>query len=342
MKLGYKGAALTLVLATASALSATATPALASFPAWGICTKPGTKEGSFEDAKCTKEKAEGEYEWTEAISGTEVTTSTIPGQSLTLEDTGAKTAMECTGGGAGKLGTNGTGELTAASATSCKFVSGKNGVCEASKPVTAKAVHLPWKTKLEEKETEIRNTVENSGSGEPGWAMECTIAGIFKVADTCEGPTNAKTSNIATEGEVEAEFEAKSPTVKCSVGGAGTGRAAGRTKAAAKGVAGLKFGVGKMKLPEAPVRIIPNGSTEIFPEYVGLGKASELRVSLSAGFTYEAPLIKGCKEAGLELKSTETCIVKITCTQNNLMGVGSVGSKKDLIFGTGDRRLECR
>jgi hypothetical protein len=182
--------------------------------------------GHWEDAECAKAKVNGNWETKEPASGTEITVATIPGKGLVLEDTGAGTAIECEGGGTAKLLAKGTGEQTAASASKCKFI--KAGSCEASKPISTIPVHLPWKTKAEEVGSEDRNAIESSGVGEPGYAVECTVAGIFKVTDTCEGKTNTslvRRTGIITAGEgtEEGAFDAKSPALKCSVGGAGTG-----------------------------------------------------------------------------------------------------------------------
>lgn len=226
------------LVVVAGLMAVMAGPALAETYRWVGCTE-NKEKGQWEDSKCEKAKSGGNWETKEPATGTEVTTATIPGTSgLELEDKKAGTAIKCKGGGAGKLNATATGELTAASATKCEFV--KAGSCEATKPVTAKAIHLPWKTKVEEVNKERRNVIENSGAGEPGYSVECTVGGIFKITDTCEGKTNTsitnRTSASGGEGTVEGEFDAKSPTGKCSVGGAEQGRTAGAILLRLKGV----------------------------------------------------------------------------------------------------------
>jgi hypothetical protein len=219
------------LIVVAGLMAVMAGPALAEEYRWVGCEEKAGA-GKWEDNKCEKAKAGGNWETKEPAVGKEVTIATIPGQSLTFEDTGAKTAMECQGGGTAKLNAKGTGEIVALTATSCKFVAGKNGACEASKPVTAKATHLPWKTKLEEAAGgEVRNAIENSGTGLPAYEVECTVAGIFKVNDKCEGNTSTsikrRTSAAGGEGTVEGAFDEKSPLANCSVGGEKTGKMAG-------------------------------------------------------------------------------------------------------------------
>ena len=125
----------------------------------------------------------------------------------------------------GKAGPGREGEITEVTATSCTFV--EAGSCEASKPVSMKAIHLPWKTKLSEPASgEIRNTLTEGTSGAPGWVVECTVAGIFKTADECTGVTSTLTRNGA-EGTVEAEFEKNSAKATCSIGGKESGRIEG-------------------------------------------------------------------------------------------------------------------
>jgi hypothetical protein len=208
---------------------------------WVGCVENAGK-GHFEDNKCEKSQSGGNWETKEPAAGKEVTVATIPGQSLTLEDTGAKTAIECKGGGLAKLAASGKGEQTAASATSCKFVSGKHGSCEESKPVNARAADLPWNTKIEETAGEVRNAIETGSGGKPpAYEVECTVAGIFKVTDKCEGNTSTsltKRSSAANgEGTVEGEFEAKSAKGNCSVGGTGTGVNTGKILLRLSGIA---------------------------------------------------------------------------------------------------------
>lgn len=146
---------------------------------------------------------------------------------LTLTDIEAGTSIECAGKAEGKVGPGNKDEVTSMEATGCNFVTGKNGSCEASKPVTAKAVALPWVTELYEPETgKVRDHIRaHSGGGAPGWTVECTVSGIFKVQDTCTGESNTAMNNVT--GGVEAVFDAKTPKGNCTIGGAGAGEVKG-------------------------------------------------------------------------------------------------------------------
>jgi hypothetical protein len=193
------------------------------------------EKGQWEDSNCEIAKAKGNWETKEPTETKEVTSITM-GKGVVLEDTGAKTEIFCTGTGSGSVGPGGKGRIASAVASKCEFESGKAGSCESGKPVTAKAIHLPWNTTYENPAgAEIRTKIENGGKGEPGYEVECTVAGIFKVTDTCEGATSTLTKNVPAENEgtgtgtVEAEFEATSAKANCSVGGKGTGRTGGTT-----------------------------------------------------------------------------------------------------------------
>jgi hypothetical protein len=137
--------------------------------------------------------------------------------SLKLADKKAGTEIECEGTDEGTVGPGNKDEVTKVEATKCKFI--KSGSCEASKAVTAKAVELPWITELYEPEAgKIRDHVKaHAGGGAPGWKVECTVGGIFKVQDTCTNESNTAMNNVA--GGVEAVFDAKTPKAKCSLGG---------------------------------------------------------------------------------------------------------------------------
>ncbi len=145
--------------------------------------------------------------------------------SLLLSDLGAPgggTAITCKGTDKGTVGPGAKDEVTEVTATGCTFE--KAGSCESSKSVTAKGVHLPWKTELELVSGELRDMVTGT-SGEPGWAVECTVGGIFKITDECTGLTSTGISNVS--GGVDAVFDAKTPFAKCSVGGANAGMVSG-------------------------------------------------------------------------------------------------------------------
>ena len=160
------------------------------------------------------------------INGTEITTAKKAKSkgTLKLADTGAGTEIECEGKDEGTVGAGSKDEVTKIEATNCKFI--KAGSCEASKPVTAKAVNLPWKTELyEPKSGEIRDHIKAT-TGEVGWAVECTVFGVFKIQDECKAAeSNTAMTNVT--GGVDATFDATTPKANCSVGGTGTGSVLG-------------------------------------------------------------------------------------------------------------------
>jgi hypothetical protein len=169
--------------------------------------------------------------WEQQIGGTfgpittPVTAASKSIGNLTLTDSVAGTSIECAGTDSGKVGAGSKDEVTSITASSCKFVTA--GSCTSSKPVTATAKNLPWITELYEEAGKVRDHVKaHSGGGEPGYDVECTVAGIFKVQDECLGETNTAMNNVT--GGVEAVFDATSPKVKCSIGGAGSGTVLGK------------------------------------------------------------------------------------------------------------------
>ncbi len=199
-----------------------------------LCALVEAGEASlFNGANCGPEeeqKGEGKYEialqdqW--LIAGKSVSTATAVKSSgtLVLTDLGAGTSIECTVKDEGKVGPGPSDEVTATS-TSCGFVSGKAGSCEAGKPVTAKALRLPWKTELMPINESIHDEVSGTG-GNPGWDVECTVLGVFKTQDECTSP-NAEPQMSNVTGGVDTTFEA-SEKYSCSVGGENAGMVVGK------------------------------------------------------------------------------------------------------------------
>jgi hypothetical protein len=195
-----KGMKIGLALVAAFAITAVAAASASAAPVWKL------NGVEIKEAVSVKSKSVGK---------------------LKLSDTGAGTEIECEGTDKGKVGPGGKDEVIEITATGCSFVSAKNGSCEASKPVTAKAVNLPWVTELYEPEVgKIRDHIRaHSGGGAPGWVVECTVAGFFKVQDECTGESNTAMSNVT--GGVDAIFDATTPKANCSIGGTGTGKVEG-------------------------------------------------------------------------------------------------------------------
>jgi hypothetical protein len=147
--------------------------------------------------------------------------------SLLLADlaaTGGSTAILCTGTDEGTVGPGNKDSITKITATGCSFESGKNGVCEASKPVTAGALHLPWTTELLTVGGKTRDMLTGTG-GNVGWKVECTVAKIFKVSDECTSATAEPLMTNVTGG-VDATFEA-SETASCTKGNSTSGMVIG-------------------------------------------------------------------------------------------------------------------
>ena len=214
-----------LVVVVAGLMAVAASPAMAA-PKWVHCVKVATG-GQWSSGTC---KTAGTGWETKAITETsEVTTS----GKLELEDQeapGGAVAITCTGrdlGWVANLSTSAEGGMFNISSIACTFVSGKNGSCESTKAVTAAPRNLPWGTKLEEKSGEVRGTlVSGSTSGAPGWAVECTVAGVLKITDTCERSGNTTKEKNSSEGTIESEFDnvtKEEPMATCSASGKASG-----------------------------------------------------------------------------------------------------------------------
>ena len=220
------------LVVVAGLMAFTSVPAMAT-PMWTVCrSHTGGKWGT---KGCTKAESSGSFETAELTETVEVTSSAPGGLELTdTKATGGETSINCVGTGLGtvkNVSGIGKGLVTRATATGCKFVEKRHGACEESGTVLARALNLPWETTLKEESGEMRAVIESDGNGEPGYAVECTVAAIFKVTDECTGSTSAgmKEGSTRVEGAVESEFEAKTAAIKCSIGGAGAGRVRGRT-----------------------------------------------------------------------------------------------------------------
>ncbi|HTA14311.1 MAG TPA: hypothetical protein VK781_05580 [Solirubrobacteraceae bacterium] len=140
---------------------------------------------------------------------------------ITFEDTSTivgSVSVQCSITDEGSVRAQGKGEVTTISATACKNVKQCSGT------ITAKAVHLPWASQLEEVEGKPRLKISNSGAGAPGWSVECTILGV-KVKDECTGETTTGVEDVT--GGVDLAFDSSSAHGNCSLGGTGTGRVTG-------------------------------------------------------------------------------------------------------------------
>lgn len=136
---------------------------------------------------------------------------------LTFEDK-SSFAISCTVTMEGTIGAEGKGEIKSATATGCKNVKG------CSEPETAKAVHLPWKTQLQEVGETPEDAILNGGSGQPGWLLECTVLGV-KAKDECTGESAAEVENVS--GGTNLVFKSGLEHLTCTTGGANAGVVAG-------------------------------------------------------------------------------------------------------------------
>jgi hypothetical protein len=215
------------LVVAAGLMAVVASPAMALGPRAVTCVKVAAGTGKWTSNKCTTAGI-GEWETKEITETEEVTAS----GTLEQEDSkspGGATAIICSATGTGTVGFAGAGTVKTIMLRSCEFVKGKAGECEESKPVTSRFLNLPWATRLEERVSnggEVRTVLTSTISGKaPGLAVECTVAGIFKIADECEGVMSTGLRANRSVGSVEGLYDKVSEEEPgtCSVGGAKSG-----------------------------------------------------------------------------------------------------------------------
>jgi hypothetical protein len=141
-----------------------------------------------------------------------------------LKATGGEVAMICNTTDRGTVGPGTKDDVTSITASACRFLEERNGACEAGGKVAANALHLPWETLLLSAGGTTRDMLSGTG-GAPGWDVECTVAGILKVADECtSSAADPDVVNVA-EG-VNVNF-LESEVANCSLGGASSGMVIG-------------------------------------------------------------------------------------------------------------------
>jgi hypothetical protein len=105
----------------------------------------------------------------------------------------------------------------------------KVGACKSNVTPTVLALHLPWKTEFVLSGTEVRYLILADGNGEPGWGTTCTNVLGSTTEDDCLAepgrPISASLSNVT--GGVLRTLDAQTQALKCSLGGAEAGIAAG-------------------------------------------------------------------------------------------------------------------
>lgn len=191
-----------LCLAAVFALSAVAASSASAYPVWQECGA-GTE---FTNANCTT-AGSGPYGW---VTLTTKVASTSSG-ALTL--TAGGITMECEGTDGGTIGPGSQDEITKITASNCKSGS---FLC---KTAAAKALNLPWKTKLYNADaTKIRDEITGpDATKEPGWEGLCE--GFLK--QECFTNTTAGIKN-KSNGTVDATFDALSAKGVCKPSGEGT------------------------------------------------------------------------------------------------------------------------
>jgi hypothetical protein len=166
---------------------------------------------------------------------------------LTLEDTGAKTSVECNGTFVGTVGPGAADEITLVEDLEAKDVTKANegnattgwldckivtkGICEEATGALVKVfpLHLPWITTLALNANATSGFVDNISNSEsnPGYEVKCHVIGI-EAGDTCTGNTGGEAANGTSD--VTGTFSANeliTPHVSCTVGGAKTGKNTG-------------------------------------------------------------------------------------------------------------------
>lgn len=211
------------LLVAAGLMAVVASSAMALGPRAVTCVKVSPGTGKWTSNKCTT-AGTGEWDTKEVTETLEVTAS----GTLEQEDSkspGGPTAIICSATGTGTVGALGAGIVKTIKISQCKFV--KAGSCEENKSVTSIFLNLPWATRLEERANgEIRNVLTSTISGKlPGLAVECTVAGILKIADECTGVMTTGVRANRSEGSVIGEYDkvSEEEPATCSVGGAKSG-----------------------------------------------------------------------------------------------------------------------
>jgi len=154
-------------------------------------------------------------EWLDNGAKIGVALSVVTTGLLELEDMGNGVKVHCEGRFLGTVGPGAADEITLAEPLTtegdlieCPVTKGVAGICPVGATADVEAVHLPWKTTLLEEVGEIRDDIENSGAGVPGYTVKCEGQ-----TDTCEGATSAKVTPLVSP--VPSEFDAKSAGAAC-------------------------------------------------------------------------------------------------------------------------------
>lgn len=179
--------------------------ASAAPPVWEGCLE-GSTTTKYTTASCVTLGIAGSFGWKE-INNTDKAVG--KGFTVTLRDTeapGGASEIRCAGENeeGGVVGPGNKGLITKVEIKNAKANCVRlTGACESGKVEKAVAADLPWQTTLFETEKKVLANVEADGSGEPGWAITCKVAGL-NVTDTCTSVNGryeqAKLSNVLSGG----------------------------------------------------------------------------------------------------------------------------------------------
>ena len=166
-------------------------------PLWLLCLegKEGVPPTKYTTNQCTTAAKENKGKWESVAIGNKTDTVRIKVFSLRLRDKNTlagESEIECNS----DL-TKDAGEGTITGPNKAQIVKAEINKTEVNKRCTVlkggcntgeieevHGVHLPWSTTIEEVGGEVVGKIENSGAGEPGWAIKCnTILG--SKTDTC-------------------------------------------------------------------------------------------------------------------------------------------------------------
>ncbi len=217
------GLCLVAVLAMGMVVVATASAA----PVWEQCTEGSTTTKYAED-RCMVAEAGGKWGWKAISAGTPATVR-ITSNTLTLKDTKTPVGTveaTCVAEGEGTAGGS-VGKINKLTVKSC--AAGKN--CE--KVESSESRDLPWETEFFETEGKVFQAVKGTGAGEPGWSVTCTVLGV-RTTDECkiiagsgwDNEDHPKLELVHNEW-IGVDTIEPLPRWDCSVGGEGSGVAAG-------------------------------------------------------------------------------------------------------------------
>jgi hypothetical protein len=218
-----------LCLASMLAVSVAVVASASAAPVWEHCTK-GAVSGltKWENHNCsTVGTGTNEWQWKEVNNTEEVR---IKG-SLKLSDSKAsilgKSSAECSGESIGAVGPGIHGRINEiiVSPAQCR------GIENCTTVLKIAPLNLPWQTENFETEKKVLQLLKGTTGKEPGWELECEIAGV-KASDKCEQvvgePESILLENKATGTEllVLGTFQHLRKST-CSLGGAKTGEVTG-------------------------------------------------------------------------------------------------------------------